>query len=247
MMIFTFLYHRIDQEKYSNSKAMIEDHLLYLKNKYKIIIPGEKADIFRVNVCLSFDDAYFDFYHYVFPLLKKLNIKVVLGVPVKYIQNSTNLTPQTRLSVSPKLIFSEKILIEKVPFCTWEELKEMSQSGYVHIASHSYNHNDMTSYDCDYLRELCQSKKILEEKIGGAVSTFIYPLGKFNKDIHKLTKKYYKYSMRIGSTFNLSWQNITKIIYRIDSDNLKSVNDRLKVSDLLSYIWFYLLNTFRGR
>ena len=71
-MLLTFLYHRIGKDKYSNSIEMIESNLSYLAKKYKIVVPGDKLSVFKINICLTFDDAYFDFYHYIFPILKKL-------------------------------------------------------------------------------------------------------------------------------------------------------------------------------
>lgn len=245
-MLLTFLYHRIDEGKYANSKKNIEDNFEHLAKKYKIILPGDRIALFKTNICLTFDDGYFDFYYFVFPLLKKYKIKAQLAVPVKYIEESTSLDPETRLSV-PYAEGMKKPFLSKVPFCTWEELKEMSDSGYVSIASHSYSHKNLLDDDVDLHLEIVESKKIIEKKLSKEVTTFVYPLGKFNEEIHKLTLKHYKYSMRIGSTFNLSWKNINNITYRIISDNLKSKNEKIKVLPFISYLWFYFLNTFRGR
>ncbi len=240
-MLVTFLYHRIKNGKNANTEKNIEEHFEYLAKKYNIILPGEKVSLFKTNVCLTFDDGYFDFYHFVFPLLKKFNIKAQLAVPVKFIENSTSLDPKIRLS------FSENHSLNKGLFCTWKELKEMSDSGFVSIASHSYSHRNLLEKDIDLNLEIIQSKKILEDKLKKEVTTFVYPLGKFDEKIHHITLKHYKYAMRIGSTFNLSWKNLNNICYRIISDNLKSCNENIKPRAFISYIWFYLLNTFRGR
>jgi peptidoglycan/xylan/chitin deacetylase (PgdA/CDA1 family) len=141
----------------------------------------------------------------------------------------------------------EDVFIKKVPLCTWEELKEMVDSGLVSVASHSYSHKNLLEKNIDLDLEIVQSKKILEEHLKTNISTFVYPLGKFNDQIHSFTKKHYKYAMRIGSSFNLSWQNINKISYRIISDNLKTIDEQTKKKKIISYIWFYLLNTIRGR
>ena len=246
-MILTFLYHRIGNSKYSNSIEMLEKHLSYLKKKYNIVLPGETSAPIQVNICLSFDDAYFDFYHFVFPLLKKLNIKALLAVPVKYILESTTVDPDVRLSVPHKMATDDNIYKSFAPFCTWKELNEMAKSGLVQIACHSFSHKNLLLKELDLKLEIIESKKILENKLNLKISTFVYPLGKFNRKIHKLTKKHYIYAMRIGSSFNLSWQNINKIGYRINSDNLKSIDQNLKFSKMASYLWFYFLNVVRGR
>ena len=246
-MLLSFLYHKIGKGKYCNSKKMIEDHFIYLKKKYIVILPGDKISPFKLNICLTFDDAYFDFYHYVFPLLKKYNLKAVLAVPIKYISESTDIEDTLRLDLPYDEITDEKNVKEKVPFCTWEEIKEMSNSGLVHIANHSYSHINLLKKEVNLHLEIIESKKILERKLNREISTFIYPFGKFNKEIHKLTKDNYKYIMRIGSAINLCWHNFNKITYRISSDNLLQVNSKLKPLNFFSYIIFYLLNSIRGR
>jgi peptidoglycan/xylan/chitin deacetylase (PgdA/CDA1 family) len=247
-MLLTFLYHRIGLEgKYSNSQRTIEANLSLLANKFKVVVPGDKLSFFKLNVCLTFDDGYFDFYHFVFPLLKKLNIKAVLAVPVKYIQNRTNLLPEDRLTVTHHEATLGNIYKERVPFCTWEELDEMAGSGLVEIACHSFSHKNLLEDSLCLEKEIIESKKILEKNLNRDIHTFIYPLGKFNKDIHQMVKQHYSYVMRIGSAINLSWQNWNNITYRIVSDNLKSADELLKPHRYLSFFGNYLLNTLRGR
>ena len=237
-MLIAFLYHRVSDGKYANPIEVIEKQFTYLSKKYKIIVPSDKINLLKLDICLSFDDAYYDFYHYVFPLLKKLNIKAQLAVPVKFIQDSTEIDPEIRLSVPYGKAMKDKNFLKKVPFCTWQEINEMASSGLVNIASHSYSHKNLLENDIDLNIEIIQSKKILEDKIKQKISTFVYPFGKFNENIHKFTKKHYKYVMRIGSTFNLTWQNINKISYRIISDNLKTIDEHLKLVKGISYVWF---------
>lgn len=246
-MLLTFLYHRVNKGKYANDKEMMKSHLLHLAKNYKIIVPGDKISFFKKNVCISFDDAYFDFYHYVYPLLKELNIKAILAVPIRFIIDKTNVSAEERLAVPYHLAMKDDVYIKKVPFCTWEEIIEMSNSGHVDIACHSYNHKNLLDKDVDLNKEIIESKILLEKKINKKVSTFIYPLGKFNKQIHNLVKKHYKYAMRIGSTWNLSWQNTSGITYRIISDSLSSIDQYLSPKYYISYLWFYLLNSFRRR
>jgi peptidoglycan/xylan/chitin deacetylase (PgdA/CDA1 family) len=246
-MLLTFLYHRIGNGKYANSKTLIKKHLIHLAKKYNIVLPGDKINIFKLNICLSFDDGFYDFYHYVFPILKKLKIKATLAIPIKYILEKTNLNAQTRLSVSYKNAMKEEIYLNKAPFCTWEEIKKMQNSKLVKIASHSYNHLDLTNQNIDLDLEIIESKKILEEKLQTNIDTFVYPLGKFNEKIHNKVKKHYKYAMRIGTGINFTWQNINSITYRIMSDNLNTKKENLELKKFISYFWFFFLNSFRKR
>jgi peptidoglycan/xylan/chitin deacetylase (PgdA/CDA1 family) len=247
-MLLTFLYHHVGEEgKYSNSTKMVENHLSLLAKKFNIVVPGDRLPLFKVNICLTFDDAFFDFYHFVFPLLKELNIKAVLAVPVKYIQNSTLLSPEERLALFHHEATLEGVYQKKVPFCTWQELDEMAKSNLVEIACHSFSHKNLLDASLDLEQEIVESKKVLEKMLNRDIHTFIYPLGKFNKEIHQLVRKHYRYTMRIGSTLNFNWQNMNKITYRIIGDNLKTADELLKPYYFLSYLWIYLLNTLRGR
>ena len=95
--------------------------------------------------------------------------------------------------------------------------------------------------------EIIKSKEIIEKKLKTEITTFVYPMGKFNERIHKKVKEHYKYAMRLGSAINFSWQNISSITYRVMSDNLKTKNENLKLKNYISYFWFFFLNTFRRR
>ena len=50
---------------------MLDAHFAHISRQYRNVLPGEKLSVGALDVCLSFDDAYFDFYAIVFPLLKK--------------------------------------------------------------------------------------------------------------------------------------------------------------------------------
>ncbi len=45
------------------------------------VMPGEPLRSDRLNVCLTFDDAYFDFHHTVLPLLRRYGLRALLAVP----------------------------------------------------------------------------------------------------------------------------------------------------------------------
>ncbi|NGX52819.1 MAG: Poly-beta-1,6-N-acetyl-D-glucosamine N-deacetylase [Candidatus Anoxychlamydiales bacterium] len=245
-MLLTFSYHRINSDKYSNSYKIIEEHLTHIASKYKVVLPGDKLNPFKLNICLSFDDAFYDFYKYVYPLLKKLQIKAVLALPIKYILDSTNVDDEIRLNVPYKDAMKDDIYKTKAPFCSWQEIKEMVDSNLVEMASHSYNHvNLINSKNLDL--EIIKSKEIIEKKLQTEITTFVYPMGKFNEKIHEKVKEHYKYAMRLGSAINFSWKNISSITYRVMSDNLKTKNENLKVKNYISYFWFFFLNTFRRR
>ena len=246
-MMLAFLYHRVGSGKYANPPELFEKHLAYLASRCKIVLPGEPLRPFGLDVCLTFDDATYDFYHYAYPLLKKYNLRALLAVPTGYILEKTTLAPSTRLSIPYSMAMKDGAWQTHAPFCTWEELGEMSQSGHVEIASHSISHRHLLTPDLCLKKEIEVSKRLLEERLQKRVRTFVYPLGKFNRKIHALVKRRYEFAMRIGNAWNLGWQNTSGIVYRVMSDNLKTIDQHLNLKSYLSFSWFHLINSLRRR
>jgi peptidoglycan/xylan/chitin deacetylase (PgdA/CDA1 family) len=229
------MYHHVDSNDLplSNSDSMMEAHLALISERYTTIFPGEVAT--SDTICLTFDDAYYDFYHFVFPMLKKYNLKVLLAVPTAYILDDTDVVPEKRLSLKHHEIY-EKYLIF-APFCTYVELREMVQSGHVAIASHSMNHVILSEDGVDLEREILRSKEILEEKLDCHIESFVLPFGKYNNTVVELAREHYKYVFRIGNALNFSWDGIGGLVYRIKGDALKSPNELFKPLKQFGF-WF---------
>ncbi len=246
-MMLAFLYHRVGDGKYANSPAMMEKNLTWIADNFRVVLPGEPLKRLSIDVCLTFDDATYDFYHYLFPMLKRLKLRALLAVPTQFIQTSTTIDPAKRLSIPYSLAMKEDIYRTHCPFCTWQELREMTQSGFVEIASHSIHHQNLLTPGLDLDLEIRGSKQILEDQLQVPVRTFVYPLGKFSRKVHEQVKRDYEFAMRIGTAWNMSWQNMSGIIYRVISDNMISPDHHFCNRKKISYLWFYLLNTFRRR
>lgn len=234
MSLLTLLYHRIGHGKYANEHHIFKEHLLFIKDKYPILLPGDPIPSKTMSVCLTFDDATFDFYHYVFPLLVAFNLRAILGVPTRYIKEKTSLSSDKRLSVPYPLMMQDGIFEEKVPFCTWQEIEEMVKSGHVEVASHSFSHPNLSFPFVNLEREVLLSKKMLEERLPQAISSFIYPFGKANLQAHNYVKKHYAYAFRIGSAFNKSW-NKAGPLCRVPADSLSRVDAPFSFLKKLSY------------
>jgi len=235
------MYHRIGTGKHANSEKMLRAHLTFLKEHHPILLPGDPIPKRKCALCLTFDDATFDFYHFVFPLLKELNIRVLLGIPTLYIVDSTTLTPGERLSVPYTLAMQEGFFDKKAPFCTWEELDKMVQSGLVEVASHSHMHCNLTFDFVDLNRELVTSKQIIETNLSQPVSSFIYPFGKMNLRLHEQVAEHYPYAFRIGSALNWGWGNGKKPLSRIIGDQMTSPSSLLSYGNRARYAFKSLI------
>ena len=244
-MLIAPLYHKIGSGKYANSLETLEQHFAYIAAHFPTIHPGEKLPK-GTSVCLTFDDAFFDFYHLVFPLLQKYNLKALLAVPTAYIPENTDLSPQKRLE--KVVTFPNKAPpIPSSAFCTWRELQILSKSSLIKIASHSLHHRPLTSQHTDIENEIFHSKKILEEKLSSPISSFVYPFGLFSQKAHSLAKKHYKYIFRIGNAHNISWKNTNQLLYRINADELPTTRFPFGPLSRCKHAARFLLNTVRKR
>lgn len=115
-------------------------------------------------VLLTFDDGYADNFQNLFPVLQKRKVKA--------------------------LIFLVTDFIGKEPgYMTWQQVRQMQESGLVQFGSHTLDHARLRRLPQeDILRQLRQSKAVLEEKLGVACEAFCYPFGSggFDKRVRPL-------------------------------------------------------------
>jgi len=193
------MYHQVKNSGFGNdviSPKEFESDLKYLKeNHYNTLTMTQlidyvhdKKELPQNPVILSFDDGYLSTYLNVYPLLKEYDMKIVLSIIGKSVDD-----------------FS-KVCDENIDYShvTWDEVKEMQQSGLVEIQSHSYNLHKITKerYGCSqmaneslehYEEFLSNDINTLQEKImsvtGSSPNTFIYPYGKYNDKLETIIKK----------------------------------------------------------
>src|SRR4051812_30769264 len=133
MSLLVLMYHRACAGRFGNSAEMLEAHFSHIARTYRNVLPGNALEPGALNVCLSFDDGYFDFYSTVFPLLKLFELRALLAIPPLVLRENCTLQPNDRLRVDSEEAFSNP---DFGGFCTWPELKEMTASGYVSVAAH---------------------------------------------------------------------------------------------------------------
>lgn len=128
-------------------------------------------------VILTIDDGKLGVYKNAYPLLQQYDMKAVLSVIGSEIDAATQ-DPEMRKT-------------NPAPYCTWDELAEMSASGYIEIASHSYGlhvyrHDGRIGANCaetetvadfilDAYRDAQKLQKCLENHNIPAAVAFAYP------------------------------------------------------------------------
>ncbi|MDD3476815.1 MAG: polysaccharide deacetylase family protein [Sulfurimonas sp.] len=229
-MLTSIMYHHVNSDRCSNELKVFEEHLKYISQNYTSLFPGE--EVTSKSICLTFDDAYADFYYFIFPLLLKYDLKALLAVPTKYILDDTSYTQDVRLDFEHNDLFKN---YEKATFCTFKELREMVDSGLVQIGSHSHSHVNLLEEGVDLEEELVVSKNILEEKLGIKVESFVFPFGKYNEGIAKEAHKHYQYLFRIGNAIHKDFSGIKGVIYRVNGDNLTQVDEPFSFKNRMKY------------
>jgi peptidoglycan/xylan/chitin deacetylase (PgdA/CDA1 family) len=182
----------IEFEEYSIHPDDFEADLIWLKeNGYTTItsrdlidyLSGKVKTLPEKSIILSIDDGTLGVYTHAWPLLKKYGMKADFNVIGHLIDETWE-----------KLREGDTRDGETAPYCTWEELAEMSESGEMNICSHTY---DLHTYDRsgrigmdliegesieDYIQAIKDDYELAARCIGGWVgiepTTVAYPYSK---------------------------------------------------------------------
>lgn len=165
-----FIYHTIangkstetkSQEVFSTEPALLDEQLTYLDTHgYTTVTMKEVADMLKHGttspiahpVALTFDDGWVTQYINALPILKKHHAKATF------------------------YIFSNPVGKDE-RFMTWEQLAELRDSG-MEIGGHTLSHPLLSKLTPDELhKEMYESKKTLEKKLGVSVTNFASPFG----------------------------------------------------------------------
>lgn len=199
--ILVLTYHHISKGFFNNfdtnTQKTLAQQIEYLRTHGYHFISVE--DLVRAKkgikklpskpVLLTFDDAYKSFYEFVFPLLKRLNCPAMVAVVGYWVNHP------------PKDLVA--------PVMSWKQLKEVSKSGLVEIASHTFRlHGEITytpqgnvtapvaalryfpdrkRYETvEEYRERLRAdfkiqKRLFREKLGFSPRVLVWPYGRFNE------------------------------------------------------------------
>lgn len=165
-----------DESEYSKKIELIvsaenfEKQMKFIKESYLVISLKDfinhidlKKNLDSNAVIVTIDDGDKSIYTYAYPILKKYDIPATIFI-------YTNVTKERR-------------------GLSWDEIKEMANNG-IDFGSHTVSHcnlakkMDNETYD-EYKerirKELVDSKKIIEEKIGKEIKYLAYPYGEYNE------------------------------------------------------------------
>ncbi len=229
--VLILMYHHILKDtsyhgKYVVSPSQFEEDLMYLKqNGYETVLIKDLIDFVYLKkelpqkcAVLSFDDGHLSNYHYIFPLIKKSNDKIVISVVGEYTDNATN-TEDRNVAYS---------------YLKWEDIKELDESGLVEIANHTYNfHNKNKRMGIgsvtgetkeEYTKIINDDLEKLNKKIkditGKEPLTFTYPFGKVVENSYDVIKKIgFKASLSCEEGINIIRENDKECLYMLKRYN----------------------------
>ncbi|GAC1640414.1 MAG: hypothetical protein NVS4B12_01640 [Ktedonobacteraceae bacterium] len=106
---------------------------------------------------------------------------------------------------------------------TWEQVKEMDESGWVSFGAHTMHH-PILSYLTDYAemqREIEECRTVLESQLGHLVCSFAYPVGQMQHvgdDVRNMVRKVgYKWGVTTSYGFNTA-KSDPYLLRRIEVD-----------------------------
>ena len=183
------------QNKFFISPKLFEKDLKYLKdNQYTpvfiqdlIAYVDNGTPLPERPVLITFDDGFYNNYLYAYPLLREYDMKAIFSI-------IGELTDKYSMINDKNAYYS---------YMTWDNVKELSASGYVEIQNHSYDmHDNNTSrrgtmqksgesqeaYQLALENDIGEFQDKITEMTGMTPTAFTYPYGyisKSSKDILK--------------------------------------------------------------
>lgn len=179
------VYHNFDPVKKGSmtlSTARFESQLIWIKHHGYTVIPmrqliaylqGKINTLPAKSVVITADDGRKAVYTYMLPLAKKYHIPVTLFI-------------------FPGIISKAKYAL------TWSQLKELQQTGLFDVECHTYWHPNFRkekkrlsqkTYVKLVRRELVDSKKVIETRLGAPVTVLAWPFGIYNDYVEAQARK----------------------------------------------------------
>lgn len=242
MNLVAVMYHRAQPGPHGNSPVALDAHFAHIARNCDCVLPGEPLAGPRLKVCLTFDDAYFDFYSVVFPLLEKHGLRAILAVPPALIGEEARFPPPTRTNAGGESAGSP---VDRDLHCTWAELETLAASGRVAIAAHGLSHARLDRRDADLDAEILIPRVMLSARLRQPVDSFCFPFGRFSAAALRKVKQHYRYAFRIGGAANRDWTG--QVLYRVDGDCLAAPDALFLPARLALLRMRFYWNRLRGR
>jgi peptidoglycan/xylan/chitin deacetylase (PgdA/CDA1 family) len=136
---------------------------------------GSGTELPRRCVVLTFDDGFADNYHHAYPILQRFGFPATIFLTVGFIG----------MDALPVLSGVSR----SAPPLSWEQVDEMGRHGIV-FGSHTLTHPSLSRLSPpEAVKEIVESKRLLEERIGQQAAFFCYPKGDLNAGVKQVVRQ----------------------------------------------------------
>ena len=194
------MYHSVlksakKQTKYIVTPTQLENDLIWLKNNgYTTIFISDlinyvynDIDLPEKPVVITFDDGYYNNLTYLYPLLKKYNMKACISLVGRYSEEFSK-----TLDLNPAYAH-----------LTWDNVKQMQESGLIEFLNHSYNMHsndvrkgssimngeDKNKYKALFMSDVMKLQELLSNNCGITPNTYTYPFGYICNEAESILKE----------------------------------------------------------
>jgi len=215
--------------KYVITTTEFENDLKYLKEHgYSSITMTElinyvynDAKLPPKPVIITFDDGNLNNYIYGKPILAKYEMKAVISIVGIYTESFSKAPIPTN---NPNYAF-----------VSWDQIKDMSDSGYFEIQNHTYNLHSINnkrygikrqngesdeSYQNMLSSDVAKLQSKLNEVTGSTPNTFAYPFGYMNKESKNIMKLLgFKATLSCAEGINIINKNKADVLFGLKRNN----------------------------
>ena len=172
------MYHRFNENKYPSTNIQIE----IFKKQIEII----KKNNFEFNNPAEFDLKFFN---------PKSEKKILITIDDAFSSFYQNAWPYLKENKIPFILFVSTEPIGKFGYMNWKQVKEIDKEDFAFIGNHSHSHKYLVNFDFEeFKKDIDQSIKIFEEKLGYNPKYFSYPFGEYSLKQKKYISQKFEYA-----------------------------------------------------
>lgn len=182
------LYHHITEESFDEDKAIslispsdFRLHMTAIKTNFTpislrqyyeyVMCDDGSVTIPKNPIIVTFDDGYLSNYEIAYPILKELEIPATIFVVTDTVG---------AIAGEGKVNNSH---------FSWEQAREMENSGLIDIQSHTVNHVRVAELPfAEQIRQLRKSKYDIEKNLGRACDMIAYPYGDYDESVRRAAR-----------------------------------------------------------
>jgi len=227
------MYHHLTEKskragKYTLTKEQFRKDMEYLKEKgYESVdtkmltdyVEG-KGNLPQKPVMITFDDGFESFYVLAKPILEQLSMRACVFV-IGYLADEYTKLNDHNINYS---------------YLTWDEIRELDESEYIEVQSHTYNlHNNtkgkrkgiaqlkgesVNNYEKTITDDLKKMRNKLKDNSGVTSEAIAYPYGVYSKATAKIMENFgYKLSFTCEERINTIIRNDKNSLFNLGRYN----------------------------